>query len=41
MFKYFSLDEFNCQETDENAMSESFIHKSDDLREVCAFPFKI
>ena len=41
MFKYFSLDEFNCQETDENAMSESFIYKLDDLREVCAFPFKI
>ena len=41
MFKYFSIDEFNCQETDENAMSENFIHKLDDLREVCAFPFKI
>lgn len=41
MFKYFNIDEFNCQETGENEMSEEFIHKLDELREVCGFPFQI
>lgn len=41
MFKYFSIEEFDCQETGENEMSEEFIHKLDELREKCGFPFKI
>ena len=41
MFKYFSLEEFNCQETGENEMSEEFIHKLDELRAKCGFPFTI
>ncbi|MBN86622.1 MAG: hypothetical protein CL885_03780 [Dehalococcoidia bacterium] len=41
MFKYFDLDEFDCQETGENEISEDFIHRLDELREACGFPFKI
>jgi uncharacterized protein YcbK (DUF882 family) len=41
MFKYFNIDEFSCQETGENEMSEEFIHKLDELREACSFPFQI
>ena len=41
MFKYFSMEEFDCQETGENQMSEEFIHKLDELREKCGFAFKI
>ncbi len=41
MFKYFDLSEFNCQESGVNAMSPDFIHKLDELREACDFPFKI
>ena len=40
-FKYFSIEEFNCQQTGENEMVEEFIHKLDELREACGFPFKI
>ena len=40
-FKYFRIEEFNCQETGENEMSEEFIHKLDELREACGFPFRI
>ena len=40
-YKYFSIEEFNCQETGENEMVEEFIHKLDELREACGFPFKI
>ena len=40
-FKYFKLEEFNCQETGKNNMSEGFIHKLDELREACGFPFAI
>lgn len=39
--KYFSVDEFDCQETGENEMQESFLLKLDHLREACGFPFKI
>ena len=41
MFKYFSIEEFDCQETGENEMSEEFIHKLDELREKCGFPFTV
>ena len=41
MFKYFTMEEFDCQETGENAMSEEFIHKLDELRERCGFPFTV
>jgi len=41
MFKYFSIEEFDCQETGENQMSEEFIHRLDELREKCGFPFQI
>ena len=40
-YKYFSIEEFNCQQTGENEMVEEFIHKLDELREACGFPFKI
>ncbi len=40
-FKYFRIEEFNCQETGENEMSEEFIHKLDELRKACGFPFRI
>ena len=40
-FKYFKLEDFDCQETGENEMSEAFIHCLDELRETCGFPFII
>ncbi|WP_347852088.1 D-Ala-D-Ala carboxypeptidase family metallohydrolase [Planktomarina sp.] len=40
-FKYFTYEEFNCQETGNNAMSIAFIHRLDELREKCGFPFTI
>ena len=40
-FKYFTRDEFNCQETGENEMEDEFIHALDALRSECGFPFKI
>ena len=41
MFKYFTLEEFDCQETGENGMRHEFIHALDALRHECKFPFKI
>jgi len=41
MFKYFKIEDFDCQETGENQMSEEFIHELDKLREACGFPFII
>jgi len=41
MFKYFKIEDFDCQETGENEMSEAFIWKLDHLREICGFPFVI
>ena len=41
MFKYFSKDEFDCQVTGNNEMKDEFIHKLDELREACGFPFVI
>ena len=40
-FDYFELEDFDCQETGENKMSVEFIHKLDQLREACGFPFII
>lgn len=40
-FKYFQLSDFDCQETGENEMQVEFIHKLDELREACGFPFHI
>jgi uncharacterized protein YcbK (DUF882 family) len=39
MFKYFKIEDFDCQETGENEMSEQFIHSLDQLRAACGFPF--
>lgn len=39
MFKYFKIEDFDCQVTGNNEMSEEFIHRLDELREVCGFPF--
>ena len=38
-FKYFKLEDFDCQETGENEMSIEFIERLDGLRSVCGFPF--
>jgi len=40
-FKYFKIEDFNCQETGENAMDVEFIKSLDHLRSVCGFPFII
>lgn len=40
-FKYFTYEEFDCQETGKNEMSIAFIHRLDELREKCGFPFTI
>jgi zinc D-Ala-D-Ala carboxypeptidase len=40
-FKYFKLEDFDCQETGDNEMDVEFIHKLDQLREACGFPFII
>ena len=37
----FSKEEFDCSETGENEMSRDFIHRLDELREACGFPFII
>ena len=39
--KYFSLSEFNCQETNQNEMCPEFLERLDALREACGFPFVI
>mgnify|MGYP003628126566 FL=1 len=40
-YKYFKIEDFNCQETGENEMHPEFIKKLDHLREICGFPFII
>ena len=40
-FKYFTRQEFDCQETGENEMQDKFIHALDVLRHECGFPFTI
>jgi len=39
--KFFSIDEFNCQYSGENEMKDTFLHKIDQLRYMCGFPFVI
>ncbi len=39
--KYFKIEEFDCQETGENAMDTGFLKVLEHLREVCDFPFTI
>jgi len=39
--KYFKIEEFNCQETGENAMDTGFLKVLEHLREVCDFPFTV
>lgn len=41
MFKYFTLEEFDCQETGENGIKEEFVAALDALREKCGFSFRI
>lgn len=41
MFKYFKLDEFKCRHTGKNEIKEEFVHRLDELREACGFPFTI
>ena len=40
-FRYFTLEEFACQETDENGIKEEFVTSLDALRHECGFPFVI
>lgn len=40
-FKYFERNEFMCSETGENKIKSRFVHRLDDLRELCGFPFHI
>lgn len=39
--KHFKVSEFDCQETGENQMSEVFLHRLDELRQRCGFPFEV
>ena len=39
--RYFNRDDFDCQETGNNEMSDDFLVKLDELRHVCGFPFII
>ena len=38
-YKYFKYGDFACKETGLNEMDEVFIHRLDELREACGFPF--
>lgn len=40
-WRYFTLEEFDCQETGENEMQEWFIDELDELRGEVGFPFYI
>jgi hypothetical protein len=40
-FKYFTLDEFACKETNANRISPTFVTRLDNLRHLCNFPFTI
>ena len=40
-FKFFKLEDFDCQETGENEMDVEFIKGLDHLRQTCGFPFVI
>jgi len=40
-YKYFKIEDFDCQETGENKIDPEFVRKLDELREACGFPFVI
>ena len=40
-FRYFTREEFACQETGENEIKDEFIERLDALRDACGFPFVI
>ena len=40
-YKYFKIEDFNCQETGDNEMDIEFIKGLDNLRAACGFPFVI
>lgn len=40
-YKYFQIEDFDCQETGENEIDPEFVRKLDELREACGFPFVI
>ena len=40
-FKYFKVEDFDCQETGTNKMDTRFIHRLDHLRAACGFPFLV
>jgi len=40
-FKFFNVSEFACKETGDNEINSGFIHRLDELRENCGFPFTI
>jgi zinc D-Ala-D-Ala carboxypeptidase len=40
-FVYFTRSEFDCSETGENEIPDAFVHRLDELRERCGFPFNI
>ena len=40
-FKFFKINDFDCQETGNNEMDVQFIHSLDQLRAACGFPFYI
>ena len=40
-FRYFTREEFDCQETGENEMKDEFIHSLDLLRHECGFSFRV
>lgn len=40
-YKYFTVDEFDCQHTGKNEMDPEFLRRLDALRDACGFPFRI
>lgn len=40
-YKYFTLEEFACKETNANRISPTFVTRLDNLRHLCNFPFTI
>lgn len=38
-YKYFKIEDFDCEETGENQMDPNFIRKLDELRAACGWPF--
>lgn len=40
-YVYFEREEFACSETGENRIEDQFVHRLDELRKRCGFPFII